>query len=395
MLNKKTTIVRITTVPVSLQFLLKGQIQFMQENGFHVYMVSGPGEEIDVLKEQEQASHTLIALTRKINPLKDVVALIQLVRFLNKVKADIVHTHTPKAGLIGILASRISNVPIRIHTIAGLPWINYKGGKLTVFIWLEKLLFLNATHILVNSLGLQQFLLSNGFSQKRMRVLGKGSSNGIDLNWFKRNPTIEETAALIRKRIGSSPTTTIWIFIGRLVLEKGIAEVLDAFEMMKSYHPMDRLLLLGELETDLYPLPEKYLSRIKNDPAIFYEGFQQDIRPYLVASDALLFPSYREGFPNVPMQAALMNCFVIASDINGCNEIVKHEHTGLLVPPGSVEELYSAMFRFNAKKIDIEIIKQEAFKYVSQNFAREKVWQDLLELYRQCLKNKQASIMNK
>jgi len=381
-------IVRITTIPVSMMVLLKGQMKFMQQNGFDIVMISSDGKEVKQLIEQESCPHIAIKLTRKITPFTDLVSLFRLVKILHSIKPDIVHSHTPKAGLIAMWAAKIAGVRIRLHTIAGLPWMETKGIKRRMLIGVEKLTTMAATSVFPNSFTQRDFLISNGIAQNKMKVIGNGTSNGINLNHFVRNADIHAKAKNIRQQLGIDENDWLWIFVGRIVKDKGISELIEAFDDIFKLFPRDRLLLVGEQETDLDPLDQKHIDILKNHSAMISCGFQNDIRPYLAASQVLVFPSYREGFPNVPMQAGLMGCALILSDINGCNELVRHNEDGWLVTVKNKASLFNAMLEARNNRTLMQQYANTIQAKIKEKYDQTNFWNSLLNEYRQQLNNK-------
>ena len=379
-------LVRITTVPVSMMVLLKGQLKFMKQNGFDVTMISNEGPEVEQLKAQENCPHIAITLTRKITPFTDLISLIKLTLLLRKIKPDIVHTHTPKAGLIGMWAAKLAGVTIRLHTIAGLPWVESRGMIRRLLIAVEKLTAFAATNVFPNSFVQRDFLLQNEIAKNKMKVIGNGSSNGIDTDYFSTNLDIESQAKAIRKRERINEEACVWIFVGRIVRDKGITELIDAFLEIQIQFPEDRLLLLGDQEPHLDPLDEKYVQLLKSHHAIISCGFQKDIRPYLAASQVLVFPSYREGFPNVPMQAGAMGCALILSDINGCNEIVNHGKDGWLVSVKNVSALTAAMMEARNNPIKTRLFAEIIKEKIVTGYAQSYLWNCMLQEYQQLLK---------
>lgn len=380
-------LVRITTVPVSLLVLLKGQMKFMNEHGFEVTMISSPGEEVSKLIEQEKCAHIPVMLTRKITPFQDLKSLIHLTRILKKIKPDIVHTHTPKAGLIGMWAAKFAGVPIRLHTIAGLPWVEYTGLMKKVLILVEKLTAFAANAIFPNSFVQKKFMESLNIANDKMKVLGKGSSNGINTEHFSINESIQQASLILKSQAELSSTAWVWIFVGRIVKDKGIAELLDAFSELNQHFPEDQLWMVGATEPELDPLEEKHQLMLKNHSQIRCWGFQQDIRPYLAAAKVLTFPSYREGFPNVPMQAGSMGCMLLLSDINGCNEIVEDGIDGKLVPIKNTKSLLNAMMETRSNSEETNFFAKKIQQKIIDNYNQKTLWHILLKEYETRLKN--------
>ncbi|MBU3714826.1 MAG: glycosyltransferase family 4 protein [Ferruginibacter sp.] len=375
-------LVRITTKPIALKVLLRGQMRFMKDNGFDVTMISDKGTEVESLIVQEDCPHIAVKLTRKITPLSDLISLIRLTRILKKIKPDIVHTHTPKAGLIGLWAAKFAGVSIRLHTIAGLPWMEYKGLSRMILKFVEKLTSIAAHQIYPNSFVQKDFLHQNKIARKKMKVLGNGSSNGIDTVFFSVAPELELKAIEIKKNNRVPDDGHIWIFAGRVVKDKGVMEMLDAFCQLHHIYPEDQLWIIGNEEPDLDPLPDQYRNLLTKHNRIKSMGFQEDVRPFLTAADTLLFPSYREGFPNVPLQAACLNCTLLLSDINGCNEIVKNGEHGILFPAKNTTALYEAMKVIRSNPETAEKFKTSAKEKVIKFYDRKFIWNLLLDEYK-------------
>src|SRR5690606_19570724 len=349
----KPRLIRITTVPLSLRVLLKGQHHFIAENGFAVKGVSSKGEDLYIVQQTEGIPVIPLEMTRMISPLKDLKSLWYFYRLCKKEKPMIVHSHTPKAGIIAMLGAKFAGVPIRLHTVAGLPLMEATGVKRKLLDMVEKLTYRCATMVYPNSKGLYDFILNNKFTTKeRLKVIANGSSNGIDTAFFNRSQVPEEQIARLRNDLEISQTDFVFIFVGRLVGDKGINELVEAFRMLNTRGELQdmKLLLVGPLEADLDPLLPKTLKEIETNPRIISAGSQNDVRPYFAIADALVFPSYREGFPNVVMQAGAMGLPSIVSDINGCNEIIVEGQNGTIVPVKDSAGLSDAMFRLLTDK---------------------------------------------
>jgi glycosyltransferase involved in cell wall biosynthesis len=375
-------LVRITTVPVSLEKLLTGQLKYMGENGFEVFMISSPGNNISELEKRESAKFITVEMTRTISPVKDLFALLKMIGVLYKLKPAIVHTHTPKAGLIGMLAAWFVGVPVRLHTVAGLPLMEATGTKRNVLEYVEWLTYRCATMVYPNSNKLKEFILQNDFAgPAKLKVIGDGGSNGINTEYFKLMPQLVPAAEAIKIEFGISDDDFVFLFIGRLVKDKGIEELITAFSELSTFVKHIKLLLVGPTEPDLDPLSANSISEIETNPQIISVGYQTDVRPYLAVSQALAFPSYREGFPNVPMQAGSFELPCIVTDINGCNEIVVHGANGLIIPPKSAIALKQAMERLVTDKTLYNTLKGNARRMITERYEQKHFWTLLLKEY--------------
>ena len=374
-------IVRITTVPISLKVLLKGQLNFMQQNGFKVIAISANGPEIEELKLQENCEHITIPLTRSINPFVDFICIIKLFFLFRKIKPSIVHSHTPKAGFVAMLAAYFARVPIRLHTIAGLPWSIERGFKKKVLKLVEKLTVFASSKVFVNSKNLLFYLKSENIKGCKIILLGSGTSNGIDTNYFSNSIEVKQNVEHLLIDNHINPNSFVWLFVGRVVKDKGIQELIEAFVKIQEKFPDDLLWIVGNQEPDLDPIDQMYRHILNSNKSIKLFGFQKDVRPFYSAANILAFPSYREGFPNVPMQAALMDCGLILSNINGCNEIVSHQVSGLLVQPKSSTDLFEKMLFARENEKSIHQYKQLVKQHILSNFNQNVVWKSLLNEY--------------
>ena len=374
-------LIRITTVPLSLEKLLEDQGQFFRRY-YTITYISSQKERLKKVAEQQGVEHFPLDLTRKITPLKDLKALYRLFRFLQKYRPEIVHTHTPKAGIVGMLAAFLARVPLRIHTVAGLPLMEAKGMKKIILRFVERLTYRCATNVFSNSKGLQVYILEQRLTDaQKMTLIGQGSSNGIDTSHFQPQDKHSKTIQSLRATLGINKEDFLFCFVGRLVSDKGINELVVAFSQVHKHYPNTKLLLVGPEEADLDPLKLSTRNTIETNTNIITTGFQNDIRPYLTMADAFVFPSYREGFPNVVLQAGAMEVPCIVSDINGCNEIITNGETGRIVPPKDAQVLQMAMEEFVQQP---ELIKQFANtnrQQILAKFERKVFWHNLLHQY--------------
>lgn len=378
----KNKLIRITTVPVSLNVLLKGQLAFMNQ----FYKVIGVSTYVEhqflEIKNRENIELISVNMTRTISPLKDIVALYKLYSFLKKEKPFIVHSHTPKAGTIGMIAAKLAGVPHRFHTIAGLPLLESKGAKRKLLNYVEKLTYSCATKIFPNSYGLKEIILENKFTNSnKLKVIAKGSTNGIDCTHYDASLFLENDKTSLKENLGISTKDFVFIFVGRLVGDKGINELVQSFKRVSADVENVKLLLVGPYEKNLDPLKKVTIEEIDNNKNIITVGAQKDVRPYFAIANVLVFPSYREGFPNVVMQAGAMGLPSIVSNINGCNEIILEGENGLIIPVKNVELLFEAMNKMLNEKEAYLKMSTKSRDLVLTRYEQKYVWEQLLNEY--------------
>ena len=380
-------LIRVTTVPISFKFLLKDQLKFMNRY-FEVVAVSSEGKDLSEVAREEQVKTVSLNMSRQFTPLRDFWALIKMIILFKKELPDIVHSHTPKAGIVAMLAAFLSKVPNRLHTVAGLPVMNATGIKRIVLLAVEWLTCKCATKIYPNSKGLETFLIEVlNVPVEKLKVLGSGSSNGVDIEYFNPTPEILNNSQFLKAKYDLE-NCFVYTFVGRIVKDKGVEELLDAFVKLDSEQENIKLVFVGWEEPLTDPLSERSLEILNNSKGIISTGFMEDIRPILGISDCLVLPSYREGFPNVVMQAACMNVPSIVSDINGCNEIIQDDCNGLIVKPKSIDDLYGAMKKLVLNKNLLNDLAKQSRNSVVKKFNRKEFnkiilaeYQDLLEDY--------------
>lgn len=363
-------------------------MKFMRQNGFEVTMVSSATDQKERLEKREESPFIAVNMTRTISPFKDLAALFKLIKLFKHLKPDIVHSHTPKAGLLGMMAAWYCRVPVRLHTVAGLPLMETAGIKRRVLEQVEKITYACAGRVYPNSNKLREFIIDQKFCKAgKLKVIGTGSSNGIDTEFFKLTPELEEKATVLKAGLGINPGDFVFIFIGRLVKDKGIEELITAFTQLSDADNKVKLILVGPTEPELDPLSAGCEEEINTNPRIIPVGYQGDVRPYLAVSDALVFPSYREGFPNVPMQAACFDLPSVVTDINGCNEIIEDGANGLIIPVKDAVALKTAMQTLLSNKELYAKMKSNARQMVVAHYEQKYFWNLLLKEYREQLKD--------
>lgn len=378
-IGMRRKIIRITTVPVSLKILLKGQLKFVN-NQYDVIAVSSFGKELKEVEEIEGVKIYPVEMSRKISPLNDILSIYKLYKLFKKESPYIVHSHTPKAGFVAMTAAFLAGVPNRLHTVAGLPLMESRGIKRMILLNVEKLTYCLSTLILPNSFGLKDFIIKNNLtSERKLKILGNGSSNGIDLSYFQSSNATKAESYSIKEKYGLNDKL-IFLFIGRIVSHKGIDELINAFSLINNKYPQTILLLVGDMENSLYPLSTETKQNLLH-PCVIRVGYQTDVRCFLELADIFVFPSYREGFPNVVLQACAFNLPCIVTDIAGSNEIIKNNINGILVPPKDAGKLAEAMELFTLNPQFRKEMGAGNRKSVAKIFEQPVIWELILNLY--------------
>ncbi len=394
-INKPHTLIRIATVPGTFALQLNGQVAYMMQNGWEVQVISSPAAQWfswppDIPKD----SITKISIRRHLSPLADATALWRIWKIIRQIKPQVVHTHSPKAGLLGMLAAWLCRVPVRIHTLAGTPLSTATGNKKNILFFSEWLTAACATHIWVNAPSLLRWGVSQGFlPQKKSRVLLQGSTNGVDLKLFdpSRYSDFDKHNLLVNHKI--SKEATIWLFVGRVVAEKGIVELLQAFEKIQEIFPDQVLVCIGPLEQERDPIGNEWVTLLHEHPNIRYIQWSDEIPLWMATATALVHPSYREGLPNVLLEAGAMGCPILASLIDGNTDLITDQSFGYLFPARSFEYLYDAMFRFLVEPPEIKIEKTRKLQqHIHLYFDRSRMHEEIFRQYEQLIQKQDSTV---
>lgn len=358
----------------------------MQEHGFDVVMVSSEGKEWEEVIATEGCRHQVIPMTRRMTPFADLKSLWLLYKFIKKEKPDIVHSHTPKAGLLGMLAAKMAGVKIRIHTIAGLRFMTSKGFTRKLLVRMEKLTGWAATQVWPNSFSILQYVTDNRLIKKeKLQIIGLGSSNGIKLARFSAAALNEQRLAAIKASIQYDTQYTYFLCVGRIVQDKGIDELVNAFVRLNEKNPFTRLILVGEFEDEVDPVNESTKKILHAHPAIIMAGWSDEVEYYMQFSTALVHASHREGFPNVLLQAGAMLCPIVCSRIEGNVDIVENEVTGQIYEVKNEQQLLSKMEYTLAHPGQVKIYAQQLRSKIEQHFDQPVLHTLLLKKYRELL----------
>lgn len=372
-------IIRTATVPLSLDIFCRGLLRELSEE-YQIVVVSSPLPELDSIARREGVRTLAVPMQRKIAPLRDLASLIRLALVFRKEKPDMVHSITPKAGLLSMVAAWLTRVPVRVHTFTGLVFPYVKGVKRPLLWFTDHLTAACATHVIPEGEGVKDDLLRHGVTHKSLKVLGNGNMRGVDLSYYQRTADVLEKASALRRQFGISGSDFVFLFVGRLDYDKGIDELLRAFNRLTNEGAAAHLLLAGAEDPDGKPLMESTRQLMAVSPNVHVsDGWLEDVRPWYAAADALVHPSYREGFPNVVIEAGAMELASIVTDINGSREIIREDENGVIIRSHDEAALYEAMKAF---------IQHPDKVYRMASLARAQVADRYEQSYvRQCLKN--------
>jgi glycosyltransferase involved in cell wall biosynthesis len=375
-------LIRITTVPMALRYLLPGQMHYFREQGFDVLMISADGKELQEVIEKEGCPHIIVPMTRKITPLKDFYCLLKLIFIFLKHRPDIVHTHTPKAGLLGMIAAKICFVKLRIHTVAGMPMMVEEGFKFKLLKTIERITYAAANHVWPNSFSLLNYIKKLKLtSNSKLKIIGRGSSNGINLERFNHNKLDNALFKTVEKSIDYDPINTYLLTIGRLVKDKGITEIVTAFKALEPQYDALKLILVGTFENALDPLPEETLAEIHNNPNIIHIGWTPYVEYYMALANVFVFASHREGFPNVLLQAGALKIPIVCSAIPGNVDIVEDEVTGYSFACGDIGEMKTKIKYVLDTPEYVYELTERLFANINNYYSQDIFWKTLHNEY--------------
>ncbi|MCS6831754.1 MAG: glycosyltransferase family 4 protein [Armatimonadota bacterium] len=385
-------LVHIATSPLFLNFF-RGQVAYMQARGLHVSVITSPGELLQQFAQREQVDAYPVAMHRRITPVQDMLALARICRILHRVRPHIVHAHTPKGGLLGTVAAWLCRVPVRIYHIRGLPHLAASGMKRRLLRRSEKVACRLAHQVLCVSQSIRQVAVEDGLcSAEKVKVLGAGSGQGVDAEGrFNPSRFLEQQKRLLRHQLGIPENGLVIGYVGRIVRDKGIVELTEAWRRLRDDYPQAHLLLVGEYE-EQDPVPMEVRRLLESDPRVHITGWLSDVALYYAIMHLLVLPSYREGFPNTPLEAAAMELPVVVTDIPGCRDAVEDGQTALMVPPADAAALQHAIRRYLEEPELRQRHGKAGRERVLKHFRQELLWQALYEEYVSLLGKRNISL---
>lgn len=360
---------RIVTVPLTFQALLQEQLRCITAHGADLTLVSSPGPELAKMAAEIGATAVGIAMERRPAPLLDLRSLFALTRFFCRHHFDIVHSSTPKAGFLSALAGMLARVPVRLHTFTGQPWVELTGLRRRIPRECDRLTATLSTHCYADSKSQRDFLVEEGLvAPGKIAVVGEGSISGVDLRRFSLATWGGSVAVETRRELGIPAEGLIIIFVGRVTKDKGVTELVQAFEAVASGNADVHLVLVGPFEPKLDPLPPETLDRLQNHRRIRVVGFTATPEKYLAAADVFCLPSYREGFGVAVVEAAAMELPTVITRVTGLVDSVAEGLTGLIVPPKNADALAQTLRKLVESETLRKALGQTGRQRVVQHF---------------------------
>ena len=366
-----------TTIPLTFIFF-KGQPRLWKEQ-FEVWAVSSEPDKLKQFADEEGISYKHIPMKREISLLADMVSFFRWIWLLLRERPYIVHGNTPKAALLSMVAAWITKRPVRIYMCHGLRYLGTEGKLRKLLLMMEKTTCRCATNVISVSKGVADLIVQDGLCPKeKMNVVGYGSAGGVDMEMY--DP--DNVASDVRNDLKISEDAFVFTFVGRIVKDKGINELVAAFADINKRYPNTHLLLVGPMESVQNPVEESTLRMIELNENIHAVGMQKDVRPYLKVSDAFVLPSYREGFGVVLIEAGAMGIPCITTDITGCNEIIVPGENGAIVEPRNTEVLHDEMEKWITNSDLVKKMAGNSRRMVIERYDSNTVRERYFELYK-------------
>lgn len=376
----------VTSVPFFLVTQLQRQIEYLISSGMLVTVITSPGPELAQIASHEHLTLRVLDIPRRLSPWRDLVALYRLYRLFRHGRFSIVHSSTPKAGLLSSLAGWFARIPIRLHTFTGQPWMGLSGPLRWLARASDRVIGWLNTRCYADSESQRQFLVSEGILDARhIHTIGAGSLAGVDLNRFNRARLGPEAGAGVRRELGIAGRTVVLLFIGRITREKGIYELLAAVDSLRNSSDDVVLLLVGPMDDERGGSGSVARADIEGRPGVYYLGYRKDPERYFAAADILCLPSYREGFGTVVIEAAAMGVPTVGTRINGLVDAVVDGETGILVEARNVDALIQGLQRMIEDATLRARMGEQARQRASERYSADVVSAALVEEYARLL----------
>ncbi len=379
-------IIRASTIPLSLNIFCRDTLREMSKL-YDVVALSSPGDLLDEVEQREGVRALRVDMERRISPIKDLASLFKIIKVFRKEKPYIVHSMTPKAGLLCMMAAWMTRVPLRIHTFTGLVFPSTTGIKRQILMFTDRITCLCATHVLPEGEGVKNDLQDNHITKKPMQVLGYGNVRGVDMNYYSRRPDVVDFSNKLRDE-----SLTTFLFVGRIGKDKGLEELCKAFDLLWKERKDIRLWIVGMDDSQADPITLETRNLMENHERIEAVGMKRDteLLAYYAAADCFVLPSYREGFPNTVLEAGALDLPSIVTDINGSREIIIEGENGIIIPTHDTKALYKAMRAMVDNPQQRKAMASKARDLVSTRFEQGYVRQCLFDFYDKIIRESES-----
>ncbi len=380
-------IIRASTIPLSLNIFCRDTLREMSKL-YDVVALSSSGDLLDEVEQREGVRAIRIEMERRISPIKDLASLFKIIQVFRKEKPYIVHSMTPKAGLLCMMAAWLTRVPLRIHTFTGLVFPSTTGIKRQILMFTDRITCLCATHVIPEGEGVKNDLQDNHITKKPMQVLGYGNVRGVDMNYYSRRPNVMDFANKLRDE-----SLTTFLFVGRIGKDKGLEELCKAFDLLWKERKDIRLWIVGMDDSQADPITLDTRNLMENHERIEAVGMKRDteLLAYYAAADCFVLPSYREGFPNTVLEAGAFDLPSIVTDINGSREIIIEGENGIIIPTHDTNALYKAMKAMVDNPQQRKAMASKARDLVNTRFEQGYVRQCLFDFYDKIIRESESS----
>ena len=370
-------LMRITTVDFAQSDYMKGHHRYMKQY-FEVIGLASDTGVLDSVSKYEGVRMINVHMDRKINIAEDLKSIIRFYHIFKKEKPYIVNSNSPKSSLLSMIAAKFAGVPNRIYTVSGLRYQSSSGLLRQILIMMERVTCFFSTIVIPEGQGVLNSLKKDKITSKPLNIIYNGNINGVNTNLFDKD--IINSSGL-REKLGIKADDFVFIYVGRIVRDKGMNELADAMKRIKNDFSHCKLLLVGDFEPKYGPLFQDTNDFLQNDPCVVYAGYVRDVRPFFAIADALVFPSYREGFPNVVLQAGAMGLCSLVTDINGSNEIIEDGLNGRIIPAKDSQSLYEMMKWFLNNQNSVKKMASCSRDIIKARYEQADVWAHWRDFY--------------
>ncbi|WP_414154090.1 glycosyltransferase family 4 protein [Pseudomonas sp. BNK-43-a] len=387
-MSKRIRVARVSTVPFFVITQLSAPIRALSESGAEVVVIASDDDLGDSMAELDCSEYVPVHIAREINPLSDLKSLVRLISLFRQRRFDIVHSTTPKAGLLCAIAGLVARVPVRLHSFTGQPWVTMSGLKRRILKACDRVIGLLDTRCYTDSQSQRRFLVEEGIvSARKLHVLGEGSLAGVNLQRFDPSRYSVEARGELKVELGIDQDTLVLLFVGRITKDKGVVELLEAFSGLLEAGKDVVLVMVGPYETDGETLLSRYLADPQVASRLKLVGFTGEPERYMSIATVLCLPSYREGFGTVVIEAAAMEVPTVGTSIYGLTDAVVDGITGKLVPVGDARALQEALLAIVEDPLVAHNLSAAARQRAVERFDSRRYSQLLIDEYHDLLNN--------